>query len=236
MPEEDLEAQNAGEGTPEPAQPEGGEQKTDQPAEAPAEPDEKEEKKERDFEKGMYKWREKARALETEIKALRQPAAPEPTGEEEEQAQKEAVKLLRNVIAEELKPVTTRLEASERDKAIEEVGKMPYAGDFTDEIFEKVKALPDNMSFSERLKRGYNDTIAENISNIISNNREAGKEEAYDNQAGKKQPVMGGEPSKSGGEEEKSLLERYKAGELTPQEYLEHRDEIDKLRKAELGI
>ncbi len=245
MPEEELEAQNTGEETPEPAQPEGGEEKNAQEPVQEEEPQEevqedKEAKKQRDFERAFFKEKETIRTLKEENERLRSQVSsipeignlPEPQNEE----QQAAINLLKSVVNDAVAPIASKLEESEREKAIDEVGKMSYSGDFADEIAEEMERLPSAIPFKARLIQARNNVIAANLDTIMENNRNVGKEEAYNNQAIKKTKVLGNQPSKANNAETKSLFQKFQDGELTPEEYAKNRDEIDKQTKAELGI
>jgi hypothetical protein len=217
---------------------------TDQGVEpAGAEAEVKEEKKEKDFEQGLYKWRTRAKELETELRELKQTqvTAPPVTAEATKTDEEEAVNILKGIVGdvlkEEIAPIKTQFEAQARDKAIEEIGSRPFAKGFAEEIVETAKALPSDMSFSERLDRAYKDFMSspDTLVKIAGTNRQVGMDAAYDNQSVKRgQQGLGDTPTKT--TETKGLLERFEAGELSPEEYKENRVELEKLRKEQLGI
>lgn len=230
MPEENLEAQNASEQTEEPAQPEGGEEESTQEEE---ETQPIEDKKQRDFEKGMYKWRERAKELETELSTLKgrpdnqqvDPVDPE---------QGEAIEQLRKIIRDEVAPVRSELEASKRELAIDRIGKMPYTADFAEDIVETAKTLPKDWPFERRLEMARASVIAKNLDTIMNTTKQAGVNEAYEHQAAKGVKTLGAAPVKPA--QDKSLLERFENQELTPKELSENWDEISKLRSEKIGI
>lgn len=204
----------------------------------------KEEKKEKDFEQGLYKWRTRAKELENELREMKQtqpatpPAGTEATGVSD---QDEAINLLKGIVGdvlkEEIAPIKSQFEAQTRDKAIEEIGKRPFAGDYADKIVETAKSLPGEMSFQERMDRAYKEVISspDIIVEIAGKNRQVGMDAAYDNQSVKRgQQGLGDTPAKT--TESKGLLERFEAGELSAEEYKENRVELEKLRKEQLGI
>jgi hypothetical protein len=229
MPEE-LEAQNTSEQTEEPAQPEGGQEESTQEVE---ETQPIEDKKQRDFEQGMYKWRQKAKELETELSTFKsqpqQTSLPEETDE-----QQKAMELLGNIFEEKLAPLRSELEAGKREAAIERIGKLPYTADYADEIADEVKSLPKEWAFEKKLEMARASVIAKNLDTIVRTTKESGLNEAYEHQAVKGVKPLGAAPAKSA--TDKSLLERFEAQELTPKEMSDNWAEIDKLRKEQFGV
>jgi len=202
----------------------------------------KDEKKEKDFEQGLYKWRTRAKELESELREMKQTTvAPATTEATEISDQDEAINLLKGIVGdvlkEEIAPIKSQFEAQTRDKAIEEIGSRPFAGDYADKIVETAKSLPGEMSFQERMDRAYKEVISspDIIMEIAGKHKQAGMDTAYDNQSVKRgQQGLGDTPTKT--TESKGLLERFEAGELSAEEYKENRVELEKLRKEQLGI
>lgn len=228
MPEEELEAQNPSEQTEEPAQPEGGENES---TEQEKETQPVEDKKSRDFEQGMHKWRERAKELEDEVRNLRN-TPPKQTSLDEEEDPKEA---LRNLIREEFAPLRDEIQADKRNLVVDRIGKMPYTADYADEIVAEAKTLPKEWAFERRLELARASIIAKNLDTIVSTNKQAGMNEAYDHQAVKGSRPLGAAPAKSGNDT-KTMLERFESGDMEPKEYLENQVEIDKQRKEKFGF
>lgn len=226
MPEEELEAQNTSEQTEVPAQPEGGEGESTLPEEAPVE-----DKKQRDFEAGMHKWRDRAKSLEEEVRSLKTAPQTQTSLPEDEQ---EPMEVLRSLIREEFAPIRSELDNSKRELEIDRVGKMPYTADFADEIVEEAKTLPKEWSFGKRLEQARATVIANNLDTIISTNKQAGVNEAYEHQAVKGVKTLGAAPAKQA--TGKSLLERFENQELSPEELRDNWDEISKLREGQIGV
>lgn len=186
--------------------------------------------KEVNLEKAVAKFRRELKQRDEVIRQYQSQETKQPSGQEDGRV------WLEQKLNEAVSPIYEKLEQSEREQAIVDVFSQPYSKELQPEITQEFQNLPDNLPFADRLRLARNNAIANNIDVITKLHTEAGKQEAYSNQSLKKQQVGLGESNPGRSESEKTIFEKYKAGELTQPEIKENFDQIQKEKKKELGI
>jgi hypothetical protein len=196
-----------------------------------------------DLTKGIAKWRNTAKELESEVAKLRTlvpatPAAPiqptAPLGPEAEAG----LAAIRTEMQAAIAPLHEKLEASERGQVTDRFWQDPTARAMAPEIQTEFNKLPSTLPYADRLEAAKGMAIANNLPTFQKVFEQRGADKAYQNQSLKTgQQSQNAEGARQLNVEQKTLLEKLQSGEIKSgsPEYLANRDAILALEKEQFS-